>query len=99
MISRTYTVKITHKTTKKRNIKDCLTLDTDSVPRFTGHTLNVNVRLECGEIGKKRDGLLRHMTKNHAMIFILRSLVFNLNVFICLHRGAPCISNVIIFER
>lgn len=39
-------------------------------------------------------GLVRPLTNNHDLgcLFVYWMVVFDLNVFICLHRGAPCIS-------
>lgn len=46
----------------------------------------------CGAVIRKLAGLVRPLTKNHDLTFVYRLLVFDLNVFICLHKGAPCIS-------
>lgn len=43
---------------------------------------------------EKSTELVRPLTKNHDLycLFLHRLLVVDLNVFICLHKGAPCIS-------
>lgn len=69
-------------------IKDCLSLYGGNIPLFTGRTLNVNMRSTRGR--GKPDGSVRPLTRSHDISLFHR--LFNLNVFICLHRGAPCIS-------
>lgn len=69
-------------------IKDCLSLYGGNIPLFTGRTLNVNMRSTRGR--GKCDGSVRPLTGSRDISLFHR--LFNLNVFICLHRGAPCIS-------
>lgn len=64
-------------------IKDCLSLYGGNIPLFTGRTLNVNMRSTRGR--GKPDGSVHPLTRSRDMSLFHR-------LFICLHRGAPCIS-------